>query len=61
MGFKPGYCAECQNTGYVECYCGGDLCVCGEQELPCPVCGEESGFVPETDDEDQERGYAEDY
>ena len=49
MGFKPGYCTECQNTGYVDCNCGGDLCVCGEQELPCPFCGGESD---ETDDED---------
>lgn len=35
---EPGYCDECQNTGTVGCYCGGDLCVCGEEELPCPRC-----------------------
>ena len=39
MKYKPGdYCDECQNTGMVECYCGGDLCVCGQEELDCPVC-----------------------
>lgn len=35
---RGGYCAECNNTGEVECHCGGDLCVCGEDTLPCPVC-----------------------
>jgi hypothetical protein len=39
IAYKPGdYCDECQNTGMVECYCGGDLCVCGQQEMDCPVC-----------------------
>lgn len=34
------YCFHCNNTGYVDCHCGGDLCVClnyGERE--CPACG----------------------
>ena len=32
------YCDTCQNTGYVDCRCGGDLRVCGEEEEPCPKC-----------------------
>ena len=37
--YKPGeYCDKCQTLGTVECYCGGDLCVCGQQELNCPLC-----------------------
>lgn len=36
-----GYCDLCNNTGWVDCYCGGDLCVCESQgENPCPQCGE---------------------
>lgn len=36
-----GYCDLCANTGYLDCHCGGDLCVCGNQgEYPCPKCGE---------------------
>ena len=34
-----GWCDLCQNSGYVECYCGGDICICennGERE--CPRC-----------------------
>lgn len=43
---KPGYCSECQNTGFVECYCGGDLCICENNgEEPCPACGGASEFV----------------
>ena len=34
------WCGNCSNTGYVNCHCGGDLCVCENQgEMPCPVCG----------------------
>lgn len=32
------YCDHCQNMGTVECYCGGDMCVCGDEEIPCPSC-----------------------
>lgn len=42
-----GYCDTCQNTGWIDCHCGGDLCVCGEEEIECPSC---SGV--EDDDED---------
>jgi hypothetical protein len=43
-----GYCATCNNTGYLDCHCGGDLCVCGEEEVECPECG--SGFAEDDDD-----------
>lgn len=36
--WKGGYCDRCNNTGEVDCHCGGDLCVCGRLELPCPKC-----------------------
>lgn len=37
---ERGYCDRCSNTGMVNCYCGGDLCVCYNfGEMPCPVCG----------------------
>ena len=29
------WCEPCHGTGEVECYCGGDLCVCGEQTTEC--------------------------
>lgn len=32
------YCDTCQNTGSIDCLCGGDLCVCGREEFPCPDC-----------------------
>lgn len=32
------YCDRCNNTGEVDCHCGGDLCVCGRQEYTCPRC-----------------------
>jgi len=44
LDHKPGWCSECQNTGMVDCYCGGDVCVCGEEEIPCAMCGGESAF-----------------
>lgn len=29
----------CNGTGVLNCYCGGDFCVCGHQgEVPCPGC-----------------------
>lgn len=43
------YCATCNNTGYIDCHCGGDLCVCGEEEIECPECGGMIGF-----DDDEE-------
>lgn len=32
------YCDTCNNTGEVDCYCGGDFCACGQEEIPCPDC-----------------------
>lgn len=29
---------RCYGTGELECHCGGDLCVCGLDTLPCPGC-----------------------
>jgi hypothetical protein len=34
-----GWCEACQNTGSLDCCCGGDLCVClNHGEYPCPHC-----------------------
>lgn len=49
---KP-YCDRCQNTGYIDCHCGGDLCVCGLQEIPCPQCG----GLPDDDFDDEEEDW----
>lgn len=36
----PLWCAACCNTGEVDCYCGGDLCVCERYGTTlCPACG----------------------
>lgn len=33
------YCDRCSNTSYIDCHCGGDLCVCEYQgEKPCRKC-----------------------
>lgn len=53
--WKPGeYCDRCNNTGDVECRCGGDLCICGEQEVTCPRCHGRAGLddYPMGDDDD---------
>lgn len=48
LDFSPGWCSHCQNTGWVECYCGGDLCICENNgEEPCPYC---DGASAEDDD-----------
>lgn len=42
-------CPRCDGFGYVDCYCGGDLCVCENHgETMCPLCCGE-GDVTETD------------
>jgi len=48
---QAGYCATCNNTGFIDCHCGGDLCVCGDYEIECPDCG--GGFCCD-DPEDEE-------
>ena len=36
---RVGWCDHCQNTGYLDCHCGGDFCVCERNgEYPCPHC-----------------------
>lgn len=52
-----GYCDRCNNTGEIDCHCGGDLCVCGRQELVCPQCGGAAGDP----DYDPERWEDDDY
>lgn len=50
-----GYCDRCHNTGEVDCYCGGDLCVCGRLELVCPRCdglSADPSYDPERDYDD---------
>jgi hypothetical protein len=40
------YCERCYNTGELDCYCGGDLCVCENYgTFPCPDC--EGGECPD--------------
>lgn len=35
----PAWCDACQNTGWINCYCGGDLCICDNNgEYECPYC-----------------------
>lgn len=50
-------CPRCDGHQVVNCYCGGDLCVCDNHgEEPCPFCGGEyggEGYVPK--DEKYER------
>lgn len=46
MGRRNGYCDTCHNTGEVDCYCGGDLCVCGgETGYGTDFCRECDGEV----------------
>lgn len=36
---------ECNGLGYIECYCGGDLCVCDNYgEIPCGGCDACEGY-----------------
>lgn len=33
-------CPKCDGHGFIDCHCGGDLCVCTNYgERYCPVCG----------------------
>ena len=56
LDFAPGYCAECNNSGELDCHCGGDLCVCGQETYPCPACGGFSCDILD-DDYDFEEGF----
>ena len=36
---EKGYCDRCYNTGEIDCYCGGDFCVCTNYgTMECPSC-----------------------
>lgn len=36
---RDDYCEHCQNTGELDCHCGGDLCVCDNNgTFMCPHC-----------------------
>lgn len=38
-GDDDQWCETCHNTGSINCYCGGDLCICENHgEMPCPSC-----------------------
>lgn len=48
---RKDFCERCQNTGWIECMCGGDICVCENYgEMECPVC---FGEPPHEDDFDE--------
>lgn len=33
------FCDRCQNMGTIDCFCGGDMCICEwNGERPCPYC-----------------------
>lgn len=33
------WCERCHNTGELDCFCGGDFCVCMNYgSYPCPSC-----------------------
>lgn len=51
---KIGYCDTCNNTGEVDCHCGGDLCVCGAGIEPCPKCDGGDMISDEFDDSDED-------
>lgn len=52
LNVKSGYCTACQNTGWVDCHCGGDLCVCDNNgEEPCPYCDGDPFFCDDPDED----------
>ena len=39
------WCETCHNLGFIDCRCGGDLCVCcNNGEIPCPACDPARGL-----------------
>jgi hypothetical protein len=54
---KP-YCATCNNTGSIDCHCGGDLCVCGDEDIECPDCDPYGEFIHGFDDSEDEPAQA---
>lgn len=44
--WQPGdYCDPCNNTGEIDCHCGGDLCICGQQQITCSRCDGLAGLA----------------
>lgn len=39
------WCDSCQGSGEVECYCAGDFCCCGRQEVMCRSCQGNGWFI----------------
>ena len=35
---ETSHCDYCEGSGIVNCYCGGDICLCGDEETECPQC-----------------------
>jgi hypothetical protein len=47
------YCDACYNTGELDCYCGGDLCICDRNgTYECPHCegGRRGSDYPDQDE-----------
>ena len=37
--WEEPYCDHCQNSGTIDCHCGGDFCICmNHGEKICPWC-----------------------
>lgn len=52
------YCDLCDNQGSVNCYCGGDLCVCTNYgERVCPKCYGDCGGDDDDGDEFEHDGF----
>lgn len=54
--FSSAALGSCHGTGVMECYCGGDLCVChnhGEVECGgCADCEDDDGYDDDFDYDD---------
>lgn len=51
----------CGGTGYLNCYCGGDFCICGNfGEAECPGCEDCEGERGDDDDFEDDRPYPDD-
>ena len=49
------YLDTCGGTGFLDCHCGGDLCVCHHhgQEIECPGCEDCMPYDKDWDDYDE--------
>lgn len=41
---------SCYGNGVIICRCGGDICICGTNEMLCPGCAECEGERDDADD-----------